>query len=71
MMARIRIILARLTFIKISSSARAQVVEHKYDPASLAKINGAIEEWINADAERGIQTVHVEVDNSKDKTMRE
>jgi Peptidase family C25 len=45
-------------------------LERKYDPASLTKINTAIEDWIEADANRGIHTVHVEVDNSKDNEIR-
>lgn len=49
--------------VKLSVTVKRRL-EHKYDRASLMKINTAIEDWIAADADRGIQTIHVAVDNS-------
>ena len=54
--------------VKVSVTVKRHL-EHKYDRASLTKINTAIEDWIAADADRGIQTVHVAVDDPSE--MRE
>ena len=55
--------------VKLSVTLKRRL-EHKYDRDALTKINTAIQEWINADADRGIQTVHVELDNSKEMRKR-
>ena len=55
--------------VKLSVTLKRQL-EHKYDDAALKKIKVAVEDWKKADADRGIQTVHVEVDNSEDETMK-
>ncbi len=50
--------------VKLSVTVKRHL-ENKYDPASLTKIKTAIEDWIKADdTKRGIQTVHVAVDDS-------
>ena len=46
-------------------------LESKYNTDALNKIKAAVERWKNADADRGIHTVHVEVDNPEDETMKE
>jgi Peptidase family C25 len=55
--------------IKLSVTVKSQL-ERKYDDAALEKIQAAVERWKKADGDRGIQTVHVEVDNSEDETMK-
>jgi hypothetical protein len=54
--------------VKLSVTVKRRL-ERKYG-AKLQQINTAIQNWIDEDAKRGIQTVHVEVDNSEDKEMR-
>jgi Peptidase family C25 len=49
--------------IKLSITHRATLVR-KYVPAALAKIDKAVEDWIAADAARGIKTVHVALDDA-------
>jgi len=49
--------------VKLSVTVKRHL-ERKYKPAALEKINAAIAHWINADANRGIQTEHVAVDDS-------
>jgi hypothetical protein len=51
--------------VKLSVTVKSRL-EGKYDPAGLQKINDAVKRWIEADAKRGIQTVHVHVDDSTD-----
>jgi hypothetical protein len=58
-----RSVLPKHETVKLSVTVRGRL-EHKYGRASLAKINTAIKDWIAADADRGIQTVHVAVDDS-------
>jgi hypothetical protein len=48
---------------KLSVTVKRRL-EGKYDAAALKQINAAIERWIEADAKRGIHTVHVAVDDS-------
>lgn len=50
--------------VKLSVTVKRHL-ERKYKPAALEKINAAIAEWIAADANRGIHTEHVAVDDSK------
>lgn len=49
--------------LKLSVTVKRRL-EHKYKPAALKQIDDAIEDWKTADRERGIQTVHVAVDDS-------
>lgn len=56
--------------IKLSVTVKSRL-EGKYAPADLQRINDAVKAWIKADYERDIHTVHVEVDNSEDETMKE
>ena len=49
--------------VKLSVTVKSRL-EKKYNPKALAKINKAVERWKSADAKRGIQTVHVHVDDS-------
>lgn len=49
--------------IKLSVTVKSHL-EHKYDDAALKKINRAVKAWIAADLNRGIQTVHVHVDDA-------
>lgn len=56
--------------VKLSVTVKSQL-ERKYDDDALKKIKKAVEDWKKADADRGIQTVHVEVDNSEDEIMKE
>lgn len=56
--------------IKLSVTVKRHL-ERKYNPPALEKIQTAIKRWIKADADRGIQTVHVEVDNSENETMKQ
>src|SRR4029077_17705850 len=51
--------------IKLSVTVKSRL-EGKYAPADLQKINNAVKGWIEADAKRGIQTVHVHVDDTKE-----
>jgi Peptidase family C25 len=57
--------------VKLSVTVKRRL-ERKYKKNSdaLKQINTEIQNWIKADARRGVQTVHVEVDNSKDEEMR-
>jgi hypothetical protein len=54
--------------IKLSVTVRSSL-EHKYKPTALKKIDAAIERWIKSDLNRGIQTVHVAVDDAGDLNM--
>src|SRR5512133_1143751 len=56
--------------VKLSVTVKSNL-ESKYDPAALKRINAAIRRWIDEDAKRGIQTVHVAVDDPADKNMKE
>src|SRR5262249_8160885 len=49
--------------IKLSVTVKSRL-EKKYGQAGLQKINKKVKDWIKADAKRGIQTVHVHVDDS-------
>jgi hypothetical protein len=49
--------------VKLSVTVKCHL-ERKYKRASLEKINEAIAEWIDADADRGIHTKHLAVDDS-------
>jgi Peptidase family C25 len=51
--------------IKLSVTVKSRL-EGKYAPTDLQKINNAVKGWIEADAKRGIQTVHVHVDDTKE-----
>jgi Peptidase family C25 len=51
--------------IKLSVTVKSRL-EDKYAPADLQKINDAVKGWIEADKKRGIQTVHVHVDDTKE-----
>ena len=53
--------------VKLSVTVKSPTSKRKYDPTALEKINAAVEGWKNADAKRGIQTVHVHVDDPADK----
>src|SRR5689334_174145 len=53
-----------MQIVKLSVTVRARL-KHKYSPAKLKRIRKAIRDWKKADSKRGIQTVHVEVDNPK------
>jgi hypothetical protein len=55
--------------IKLSVTVKFRL-EAKYNQANLQQINDAVKRWIEADAKRGIRTLHVEVDNSEDETMK-
>ena len=48
--------------IKLSVTVKSRL-EKKYDTDALNDIKAAVERWKKADADRGIHTVHVEVDN--------
>jgi hypothetical protein len=48
--------------IKLSVTVKSRL-EGKYAPSDLQKINDAVKGWIEADKKRGIQTVHVHVDD--------
>jgi hypothetical protein len=56
--------------VKLSVTVKSRL-ERKYNDAALEKIKAAIADWQKADHDRGIRTVHVEVDNSEDETMKE
>lgn len=56
--------------IKLSVTVKRRL-ERKYNPAALQQIDGAVKRWIEADDKRGIQTVHVAVDDPTDKNMKE
>jgi hypothetical protein len=49
--------------IKLSVTVKSRL-EGKYKPADLQQINDAVKRWIQADAKRGIQTLHVHVDDA-------
>jgi hypothetical protein len=49
--------------IKLSVTVKSRL-EAKYAPADLQKITDAVNGWIEADAKRGIQTVHIHVDDA-------
>lgn len=51
--------------VKLSVTVKSRL-EAKYAPADLQRINDAVKRWIAADAKRGIQTVHVHVDDTKE-----
>jgi len=48
--------------VKLSVTVRSSL-EKKYNPAALKKIDAAVKAWIAADTARGIQTIHVAVDD--------
>src|SRR2546423_10921536 len=54
--------------IKLSVTVKSHL-EAKYDSAALKKIYAAIERWKKEDAKRGIQTVHIAVDDPTDPNM--
>ena len=56
--------------IKLSVTVKARLEAKYTNPAALKKIKAAVERWKNADAKRGIQTVHVAVDDSADTNMK-
>lgn len=58
-----RSVLPKHGTVKLSVTVKGRL-EHKYRPAALKQIDTAIEAWKEADAKRGIQTVHVAVDDS-------
>jgi hypothetical protein len=49
--------------VKLSVTVKSRL-EKKYGQAGLQQINKKVKDWIEADAKRGIQTVHVHVDDS-------
>jgi len=49
--------------IKLSVTVRG-ALERKYNAAALKQIDGAVKDWIAADAKRGIKTIHVAVDDA-------
>jgi hypothetical protein len=49
--------------VKLSVTVRRHL-ERKYDSAARKTINAAVKRWIAADAQRGIKTVHVAVDDA-------
>jgi peptidase C25-like protein len=51
--------------IKLSVTVKSRL-EDKYAPADLQQINNKVKGWIEADDKRGIQTVHVHVDDTKE-----
>ena len=55
--------------IKLSVTVKSKL-KSKYDPAALKRIDTAIKRWIAGDKKRGIQTVHVAVDDPADETMK-
>jgi hypothetical protein len=55
--------------VKLSVTVKSNL-ESKYDPAALKRINAAITHWIDADMKRGIQTVHVAVDDPADTYLK-
>jgi hypothetical protein len=56
--------------VKLSVTVKSHL-KRKYDDAALEKIAAAVKGWKDADAKRGIQTVHVAVDDPEDKTIKE
>ncbi len=58
-----RSVLPKPETIKLSVTVKGRL-EHKYKPAALRQIDAAVEAWKQADAKRGIETVHVAVDDS-------
>ena len=59
-----------MQIVKLSVTVKAQL-ESKYGRTKLKKIETARKGWIQADARRGIRTVHIAVDDPADKTMKE
>jgi len=51
--------------IKLSVTVKSRL-QRKYAPAYLQQINDKVKDWIGADDKRGIQTVHVHVDDTKE-----
>ncbi len=51
--------------VKLSVTVKCHL-ESKYNPAALKQINTAIKRWKSADDKRGIQTVHVAVDDPEE-----
>jgi hypothetical protein len=51
--------------VKLSITCRKSL-QQKYDARSLRRIDCAIAKWIAADAERGIRTIHLAVDDAAD-----
>lgn len=49
--------------VKLSVTVK-QRLERKYDATALKQINRAVANWVAADAQRGIRTVHVAVDDA-------
>ena len=67
-MKKKQLALPKRATVKLSVTVKSHL-EHKYDDAALEKINDAVKGWIEADKNRGIQTVHVAVDDPSE--MRE
>jgi hypothetical protein len=57
--------------VKLSVTVKDRLDGKYKDRAALKKIEAAVERWRDADSKRGIQTVHVAVDDPADKTMKE
>src|SRR5690348_5030794 len=55
--------------IKLSVTVKSRL-EARYDPADLQLIEDAVRQWIEADVKRGIQTVHVHVDDPTEMNAR-
>jgi Peptidase family C25 len=55
--------------IKLSVTVKSHL-EQKYDDAALEKIAAAVERWKVEDDKRGIETVHVAVDDPEDPNMK-
>jgi len=62
-MKKKRSVRAKYPTLKLSVTVKRNLAR-KYKGAALAKIDTAIRDWITADDKRGIQTVHVAVDDS-------
>jgi hypothetical protein len=67
-MKKKQLALPKRATVKLSVTVKSHL-DHKYDDAALEKINDAVKGWIEADKNRGIQTVHVAVDDPSE--MRE
>jgi hypothetical protein len=50
--------------VKLSVTVRGPL-ERKYDSAALKEIDRAVKGWIAPDNKRGIQTVHLAIDDAK------
>ncbi len=49
--------------VKLSVTVQQQL-QRKYAPAALEQINRAVQNWVAADAQRGIRTLHVALDDA-------